>query len=191
MLLHDVLQSILPRANSLSWRDVCIGWQFAQIFKQLAGCILFSALLCGTFGPADELRLAIVFRGTQPRFHRKRLTMLGAMLLHQHVCGLRSACRLQLLLQGRLVITQRQTGPVQGNALEFRADDLLHYKLARSLEAAVEVNSCENGLKSIHEQSRLVAASALFFTSAKAQIMANIQELGYPDEMLFAYEVGP
>ena len=36
-----------------------------------------------------------------------------------------------------------------------------------------------------------MAASALFFTSAKAQIMANIQELGYPDEMLFAYEVGP
>ena len=65
------------------------------------------------------------------------------------------------------------------------------HQAARGVQSAIEVNSRQDSLQCVHQQSSLVAAAAFLLASPQVQVVPQLQLLGHSDQMLFAYQVGP
>ena len=80
--------------------------------------------------------------------------------------------------------------PFDADPFQLRGDDGLQHKAARRFEAAIEVDGGQNRLQGVHQEGRLVAASALFLASPQVQVVPQLQFLRHPDQMLFADQMG-
>src|SRR5579884_3697528 len=80
------------------------------------------------------------------------------------------------LLQRRFVIHDRQTASTDLlQVLQFRLKNPLHDETVGWFDTCVEKQRCDNRLKSVHQQRRLAATTALFFTLSETLVFADFQ----------------
>src|SRR5580704_6526001 len=135
--------------------------------------VLLRILFGGTFRPAHEFSFSGMIERLQPGLHGKSLAMFGTALFYQHVGWLRPSDRLQLFLQGGLVIGHRQAAPIRSNAVQLGSDDVLQHETPRRLEPAIQIDAGEYRLQRVYQESGLITPSTLLFAPPQAQIVSE------------------
>ena len=148
-----------------------------QTLEGEARGILLGLLLGGSFG-FGECAGAAFFVGDAD-FDAEALLMVGAALIGEDVVGLAGAGGLEMLLQGGFVVADGSAEGLAGldGEVEIREgglDDVLFDEGAGGVEAAIEVEGCDDGFEGVGEECGLAAAAALFFAATEAEALATI-----------------
>src|SRR5713101_683242 len=142
------------------------------MFQHLARRFLLRSLLGGTLRARHEV---VHFSFRQSHLDRKSFPVLRPFFFHQPIDWLAHSCGLQPFLQRRLKIHHRDGAGLQLHMSQFGLYDRPQNKVARRRPSAIEIQCSQDRFQRVHQQSGFIAAAALLFAAAQAQIVADLE----------------
>src|SRR6266849_1054970 len=150
------------------------------MFQHLARRFLLRSLLGGTLRARHEV---VHFSFRQSHLDRKSFPVLRPFFFHQPIDWLAHSCGLQPFLQRRLKIHHRDGAGLQLHMSQFGLYDRPQNKVARRRPSAIEIQCSQDRFQRVHQQSGFIAAAALLFAAAQAQIVADLELLGHAQQV--------